>query len=47
MEIELGEFFNDLGDDGEVEIQLNETQQGHWKTGLIVEGIELRPKEEK
>ncbi|CAK9154655.1 unnamed protein product [Ilex paraguariensis] len=47
MEIELGEFFNDLGDEGEVEMQLNETQQGHWKTGLIVEGIELRPKEEK
>ncbi|CAK9142181.1 unnamed protein product [Ilex paraguariensis] len=43
--IELGQFFNDHGDDGEVEMQLKEIQQLNWKTGLIVEGIELRPKE--
>ncbi|CAK9142187.1 unnamed protein product [Ilex paraguariensis] len=45
MEIKLGEFFNDHGDYGEVEMQFNEIKHGHWKSGLIVEGIELRPKE--
>lgn len=45
MEIELGEFYNDKGDDGQVEMMLKETEQLHWKSGLIVEGIELRPKE--
>ncbi|KAL5702494.1 hypothetical protein ACHQM5_027707 [Ranunculus cassubicifolius] len=44
MEIEMGEFYNDQGDDGEVTMTLKETNSGHWKGGLIVEGIELRPK---
>lgn len=42
MEIELGEFYNDEGDDGEVEMRLREISD--WKSGLIVEGIEVRPK---
>ncbi|KAG5531263.1 hypothetical protein RHGRI_026018 [Rhododendron griersonianum] len=42
MEIELGEFYNDEGDDGEVEVRLREISD--WKSGLIVEGIEVRPK---
>ncbi|KAH7857138.1 hypothetical protein Vadar_009456 [Vaccinium darrowii] len=42
MEIELGEFHNDEGDDGEVEMRLREVRE--WKSGLIVEGIEVRPK---
>ncbi|KAG5531266.1 hypothetical protein RHGRI_026021 [Rhododendron griersonianum] len=42
MEIELGEFYNDEADDGEVEMRLREVRR--WKTGLIVEGIEVRPK---
>ncbi|KAM7466115.1 hypothetical protein LguiB_013677 [Lonicera macranthoides] len=41
-EIELGEF---LSDRGEVEMRLWETDFHHWKSGLIVEGIEVRPKE--
>nr|DAD36998.1 TPA_asm: hypothetical protein HUJ06_007639 [Nelumbo nucifera] len=45
MEIEMGEFFNDQGDDGEVQMCLMEVKGGHWKSGLIVEGIELRPKQ--
>ncbi|KAF5199454.1 F-box protein pp2-b10 [Thalictrum thalictroides] len=44
MEIELGEFYNDQGEDGEVQMTLTETKGGHWKSGLIVQGIELRPK---
>ncbi|XP_028108585.1 putative F-box protein PP2-B12 isoform X1 [Camellia sinensis] len=44
MEIQLGEFFNDQGDDGEVVMQLMEIERGNWKYGLVVEGIEIRPK---
>ncbi|XP_043722219.1 putative F-box protein PP2-B12 isoform X1 [Telopea speciosissima] len=45
MEIDMGEFFNDRGDDGEVEMSLLEVKRGNWKSGLIIQGIELRPKE--
>ncbi|KAJ9703184.1 hypothetical protein PVL29_004813 [Vitis rotundifolia] len=42
LEIELGEFLSEGGEDIEVEItQLD----GHWKRGLMVEGIEIRPKD--
>ncbi|XP_043720871.1 F-box protein PP2-B15-like [Telopea speciosissima] len=41
MEIELGKFFID-GDAGKVEMRLNETGD-HWKCGIIIEGIEVRP----
>ncbi|CAL5337269.1 unnamed protein product [Camellia sinensis] len=44
MEIQLGEFFNDQGEDGEVVMQLMEIERGNWKYGLVVEGIEIRPK---
>jgi len=44
MEIELGEFFNGRGDTGEVEIRLMEIDRLNWKSGIIIEGIELRPK---
>ncbi|EXB60971.1 hypothetical protein L484_007287 [Morus notabilis] len=43
MEIELGSFFNG-GNDKEVNISLKEVKGQHLKGGLIVEGIELRPK---
>ncbi|XP_024193501.2 putative F-box protein PP2-B12 [Rosa chinensis] len=43
MEIELGEIFNQE-DDATVEFRLRETVSGEPKGGLIVEGIELRPK---
>ncbi|XP_042501121.1 F-box protein PP2-B10-like [Macadamia integrifolia] len=45
MEIEMGEFFNERGEDGEVEMSLMEVKGGQWKSGLIIQGIELRPKE--
>ncbi|KAG8369707.1 hypothetical protein BUALT_Bualt14G0041900 [Buddleja alternifolia] len=41
MEIEIGKFYVDEGDDKEVEVRLLSTK--HRKTGLIVEGIEFRP----
>ncbi|GFP95911.1 F-box protein at2g02240 [Phtheirospermum japonicum] len=45
LEIELGEFFVDEGDECDVLIQLDETEHLNWKKGLIVEGIEVRPKQ--
>ncbi|XP_043722227.1 F-box protein At2g02240-like [Telopea speciosissima] len=44
MEIEMGEFFNERDEDGEVEMSLLEVKSGNWKSGLIIQGIELRPK---
>lgn len=44
MELEMGEFFNEGADDGEVSISLMETRGGQWKRGLIVHGIEIRTK---
>jgi hypothetical protein len=44
MEIEMGEFNNEEGDDGEVSISLTEIKGGRWKKGLIVQGIEVRAK---
>ncbi|XP_010241135.1 PREDICTED: putative F-box protein PP2-B12 isoform X1 [Nelumbo nucifera] len=47
MEIQMGEFFNGPGEDGEVEMSLMEVKGGHWKSGIIIQGIELRPKQSK
>jgi hypothetical protein len=44
MELEMGEFFNEGVDDGEVSVSLTETRVGNWKKGLIVHGIEIRVK---
>ncbi|XVE81401.1 hypothetical protein DITRI_Ditri15bG0060400 [Diplodiscus trichospermus] len=44
MEIEMGEFWNERGNDGTVDCILWEVDTGYHKQGLIVEGIELRPK---
>ncbi|KAK3416075.1 hypothetical protein EUGRSUZ_H01641 [Eucalyptus grandis] len=46
-EIELGEFLTKEGQDGEVEMSVMETKGGNWKAGLVVEGIEIRPKDGK
>ena len=43
MEIELGEFFNGEGDE-EVKMSLKEIKGHQLKGGLIIEGIEVRPK---
>lgn len=44
-EIFLGEFFNndDEHKNGQIEIQFYEKYKGGFKTGLIIEGIEIRP----
>jgi Phloem protein 2 len=44
MEIEMGVFFNSNGEDGDVEMSFMEIRGGHWKKGLILHGIEIRPK---
>ncbi|GMP40081.1 hypothetical protein CsSME_00010658 [Camellia sinensis var. sinensis] len=46
MEIELGEFFINGGDDAneEVEMSLMEVKGYQLKGGLIIQGIEVRPK---
>ncbi|XP_059628702.1 putative F-box protein PP2-B12 [Cornus florida] len=46
LEIELGEYLNKSGEDGELEIHL-QNLTSHWKSGLIVQGIEIRPKNSK
>ncbi|GMN19287.1 hypothetical protein TIFTF001_050912 [Ficus carica] len=43
-EVEMGEFFNEDGEDGSVLCSLKEVDNYHTKSGLIVEGIELRPR---
>ncbi|OIV90758.1 hypothetical protein TanjilG_15491 [Lupinus angustifolius] len=45
LEIEMGEFFNSGLEDDEVQMSVLETKGGNWKNGLVVEGIEVRPKE--
>ncbi|XP_050234722.1 F-box protein At2g02240-like isoform X3 [Mercurialis annua] len=42
LEIEIGEYLNRIGEDGELEMSLLEMNAP--KTGLIVQGIEIRPK---
>ncbi|XP_058770651.1 putative F-box protein PP2-B12 [Vicia villosa] len=44
LEMELGEFFNEGDDDKEMEIGVYEVKGGGWKGGLVVQGIEIRPK---
>ncbi|KAK1260363.1 F-box protein PP2-B11 [Acorus gramineus] len=46
MEVEMGEFYVENGAEGEVDMSLTEANGGQWKKGLIVLGIEVRPKEE-
>ncbi|KAL0918453.1 hypothetical protein M5K25_010462 [Dendrobium thyrsiflorum] len=44
MEILLGEFYNEEGDDGDVTMSFSAIKGGNPKSGLIVQGIEIRPK---
>ncbi|XP_050230273.1 F-box protein At2g02240-like [Mercurialis annua] len=44
VEVELGEFFNENVNDEELVVSVLEVKQGNWKSGLVVEGIEIRPK---
>jgi hypothetical protein len=45
MEIELGEFFNGEASDQEVKMSLMEIKGYQLKGGLVIEGIEVRPKD--
>ncbi|XVE81396.1 hypothetical protein DITRI_Ditri15bG0059900 [Diplodiscus trichospermus] len=47
MEIEMGEFFNECGDDTTVECILREVHDNQPKRGLVIEGIEMRPKDNR
>ena len=44
IEIEMGEFFNENGDDGKLVCSLFEFDSFITKRGLIIQGIEVRPK---
>ncbi|GAU20600.1 hypothetical protein TSUD_33360 [Trifolium subterraneum] len=44
LEIEMGEFFNPGIENEEVQMNLMEIQSNWWKSGLLLEGIEVRPK---
>ncbi|KAL5997040.1 hypothetical protein ACLOJK_007968 [Asimina triloba] len=44
LEIEMGEFFVGKRGRGEVEMSLMEIKGGYLKSGLIIQGIEIRPK---
>ncbi|KAF2319557.1 hypothetical protein GH714_016979 [Hevea brasiliensis] len=43
LEIELGEFNSENGGDGKLKINL-QVKGDHWKSGISVQGIEIRPK---
>ncbi|XP_028790226.1 F-box protein PP2-B10 [Neltuma alba] len=47
LEIELGDFFNEGIDDKALEMAVCEIKGGHWKSGLVIQGIEIRPKPNK
>lgn len=44
MEIELGEYFVKNGEEGELEMSITEVKSGNWKGGLVIQGMEIRPK---
>ncbi|KAK2643834.1 hypothetical protein Ddye_019029 [Dipteronia dyeriana] len=45
LETELGEFFYGASDEeGELSMTISEIHSGVWKRGLVVQGIEIRPK---
>ncbi|KAI3796881.1 hypothetical protein L1987_39568 [Smallanthus sonchifolius] len=46
FEVEIGEYFNKGGDEVEVEMSVTEVKGGNWKTGIIIQGMEIRPKNE-
>lgn len=43
MEVEMGCFYNDRGDDGDFMVKLKGLEGHNWKSGLILQGIEFRP----
>ncbi|KAG6530823.1 hypothetical protein ZIOFF_004581 [Zingiber officinale] len=47
LEMELGEIYNDQGDEGEVVIMFRDVEVLHWKKGLVFAGFEIRPTKRK
>lgn len=45
LEIEMGEFFNSSIEDEQMQMSVL-VNDGNWKRGLFLEGIEVRPKED-
>lgn len=44
LEIEIGEFWTRRDEDEEVEMTVLDIKGGNWKGGLVLEGMEIRPK---
>lgn len=44
FEIEIREYFNGGGDTTELELHVVKVNEGNLKTGLVIHGIEFRPK---
>ncbi|XP_065857084.1 F-box protein At2g02240-like [Euphorbia lathyris] len=44
LEIELGDYFNREDEVGDLEISILEVNRGDWKGGLVIQGIDIRPK---
>ncbi|XP_065853766.1 F-box protein PP2-B1-like [Euphorbia lathyris] len=44
LEIELGDYFNRQDEVGDFEISILETNADHLKNGLLIQGIDIRPK---
>ena len=44
MEVELGEFYIEKDKNGEVQIKLEEDDVHGLKTGIVIQGIDIRPK---
>lgn len=44
IEVELGDFFVNDGDEGELEMSVREVKVLNWKSGILIQGIEIRPK---
>lgn len=44
LEIELAQYFHKEGENRDLEISMMEIKGGHWKSGLVIQGIEIRAK---
>lgn len=44
LEIELAQYFHKEGENRELEISMMEIKGGHWKSGLVIQGMEIRAK---
>lgn len=43
-EVEMGDFYNKEGPDGKIHMKVLGENRTRWKSGLIFQGIEFRPK---